>query len=111
MRWLPVYNAGLAIVCAVTVTAAVGNRDAGGRADHWSKQADARRELLLREQARDQEAVARYATLAASYDALVARVQSHEKKLAAEIDATRKLRRKVITGKTVVSYVTSGSAP
>ncbi len=111
MRWLGVYNAGLAIVCAVTVTAAVGNRDAGRRADRWATKADARRELVLREQARDQEAVARYATLAASYDALIARVQGHEKLLAAEIDATRKLHRKVVTGSTVVSYVTSGSAP
>ncbi len=104
MRWLPVYNVGLAVVCAVAVTVAIGGRGAGARADHWTRAADAGRELVLRERARDQEAVARYATLAAEYDALVARVQRHEKRLAAEIDATRKLRRKVVTGKTVVSY-------
>jgi hypothetical protein len=108
MRWLPVYNVGLAVVCAATVTVAAGDRGAGGRADHWTKQADARRQLVLREQARDKEAVARYATLAASYDALVARVQRHEKRLADEIDATRKLRRKVVTGSTIVSYVSAG---
>ena len=111
MRWLPVYNMGLAVVCAAAVTVAIGDRGAGAAAEHWTKEADARRQFVLRERARDQEAVARYATLAADYDALVARVQKHEQRLAAEIDATRKLRRKVVTGRTVVSYVAAGTAP
>jgi hypothetical protein len=111
MRWLPVYNAGLAVVCAATVMVAAGDSGAGARADHWTREAEARRQLVLRERARDQEAVARYTTLAASYDALVSRVQRHQKQLAAEIDATRKLRRKVVTGATIVSYVPAGKAP
>ncbi len=105
MRWLPVYNVGLAVVAAASVAAALHDRGAAARAGHWTAVAEARREAVLHERARDQEAVARYATLAGAYTDLVARVQRHQRELAAEIDATRKLRRPIVTGSTVVVYV------
>ena len=108
MRWLPVYNVGLAGVCAVAVAVAASSSGAGERADRWTKRAEANRQSVLRASARDRESVARYTTLAAEYDGLVARVKQHQTRLAAEITATRKLRRKVVIGSTIVSYTPAG---
>lgn len=110
MRWLPVYNVGIAAICAGAVAVAASGSGAGERADQWTKRAEAGRQSVLRASARDRESVARYTTLAAEYDGLVARVQQHQARLAAEITATRKLRRKVVIGTTIVSYAPAGAA-
>ena len=110
MRWLPVYNMGLAVVGAAAVTVAIGDRGAGAGAEHWTKEADARRQLFsvsARATRRPLRGTRRWPPTTTCRGPRPEAPQ----RLAAEIDATRKLRRTVVTGRTVVSYVAAGTAP
>jgi hypothetical protein len=120
MRWEPdvrvsylaLYNLGIAAVCTGALAFAVqadhrahAHADATARASHLQKLTDSAA-------ARDQLAVDRYNALTAQFAKLVKTVNTNQRTLAAEIAKTRTMKRKVVTGSTVVSYVTvNGRSP
>jgi hypothetical protein len=111
--YLALYNVAVAGVCAASIGFALQAHDRASRASHWN--GDANRVAKVGEalQHRDELAVARYQALTQRYNDVGKKIQAAEKTLAAEIARTRTLHAKVITGATLVSYVTvpGGTAP
>lgn len=111
--YLALYNVGVAAVCVGTFGLAI-NAEHRAHA-HAGATADATRLATLADAAgaRDQLAVDRYNALTARFAQLTKTINANQKQLAAEITKTRTMKRKVVTGSTVVSYVTvsGGSSP
>ncbi len=113
LSYLAIYNVGVAAICGGALAFAVqaehranAHSAATAKVEHLQKLAD-------QAAARDQLAVDRYNALAANFKKLTTTINANQKLLAAEITKTRTMKRKVVTGSTVVSYVTvnGGSAP
>lgn len=103
--YLALYNAAVAVVCAGSVALAYQAHDRAAAKQHWKHEAQRLEKQAVLLQARDEAAVARYQALNDRFAVLATNVAASEKKLAAEISKTRTMKRKVVTGATVVSYV------
>jgi hypothetical protein len=104
--YLAIYNVGIAAVCAGAMGFAFkaeqrahAHGTVTNHAAQLQKQADTAA-------AADQLAVDRYNALTARFAQLTKQINANQKALAAEITRTRTIKRKVVTGSTVVSYVT-----
>ena len=106
ISYLALYNVGIAAICIGVIAFAIraeqrahAHPAANARADQLQKAADAASTA-------DQLAVDRYNALTARFAQLTKSINANQAALAAEITKTRTMKRKVVTGSTVVSYVT-----
>ena len=102
--YLTVYNAAVAGACAATLAYAVhahdqahAKRTYGAATAQLAKVTDAKA-------AHDRAAVAKVVALSSALQDLTKRVASEQQTLASEIAKTRSMKRKVVTGSTIVSY-------
>ena len=103
--YLKLYSALMAVVCIACVVVAVAANQRAAADEHWrveGKRWEAQGRAIAR---RDAIAVARYKALATRYTTLTKTITVAQTALAAEINRARKTRPKVITGATIVSYV------
>jgi hypothetical protein len=102
--YLTAYNAAIALACAATIGYAAHAYDRAHIekrhvpvAAHLAKVTDAK-------SAADQAAVSKVLALSGALQDLTKRVAAEQTTLAAEIAKTRTMKRKVVTGSTIVSY-------
>jgi hypothetical protein len=108
--YLGIYNVLVAAVCATCIAFAVQAHGRAAHLGHYRQDAARLAAANATRQQRDQVAVAKVQALAARYAALTRSVQADQKTLADVIAKTRKMKRKVVTGATIVSYASSGGS-
>jgi hypothetical protein len=104
-RWLTVYTGIMAAVMALAIVSAVQayhRADAGSR---WTREATQWKATVATAEKADALALARNKAATAATDRLTRRVNDTTKAIATQIERTRKLKRKIVTGSTIVSYV------
>ena len=104
-RWLMVYTG---VMAAVTVLALVSAVQAYNRAEsgsRWTREATQYRNAVARAQKADAIAVARNKAASLATDRLTKQVNATTAAIAAEIRRTQRMKRKIVTGSTIVSYV------
>ncbi len=105
-----VYTLAMGVVCAVAIALAVQAYSRTNEADAVHRDAQQWQARATMAASRDQRLVARYDAIKGMYDELVAKAQTSQARLAAEIQKTQAMHPAVITGSTIVSYAT-GRAP
>ena len=103
--WLLLYTGGMLAALAIALAFAVSGYQSASREAHWNDEAKAAAATAASMAEREQVATARYAAAAKEYATLTAKVNAATKALSDEIARTRAIRRKVVTGSTIVSYV------
>ena len=106
-RWLTFYTgitAAITVLAIVSAVQAYNRADAGGRSQREAAAATA---AVAHAEHADAAAVARNAAATLATDRLTKQVNTNVKKIAAAIERTRKVKRKIIIGSTIVSYVTA----
>ena len=109
--YLALYNVAVAGVVAASVMFAVNAHHRAAAQSHWTKEAVTWQAKADAKQKADAIAVAKVQALSTRYAALTKKVQKDQKALAAQIAKTRTMKRKVVTGATIVSYASSGGGP
>jgi inactivated superfamily I helicase len=109
--YLTLYNVAIAGAVAVSVMFAVTAHHRAAARAHWKQDAVTWQARADAKQKADDLAVARVKALSDRYTALAKTVQKDQKALAALITKTRTMKRKVVTGATIVSYASSGGGP
>jgi hypothetical protein len=104
--YLAIYNVGIAVVCAATLGFAFQAQQRAHAHGTDTTRATQLQTAADSAAAADQLAVDRYNALTARFTQLTKQINANQKALAAEITRTRTIKRKVVTGSTVVSYVT-----
>jgi hypothetical protein len=105
--WLILYTGAMAAALAVAIAFAARGYEQAHRDARWNDQAKAAARVAAIAAQRAQLAEARYAAATAEYAKLTATVTAATKALSAEIAKTKSIKRKIITGSTIVSYVTA----
>ena len=107
--WLMLYTGGMALAVIAAVAFAVRGYQHAHRDARWNDRARATQAAAVAVAREEQLAETRLAAAAAEYGKLTAKVNAATKTLSDEIARTKAIKRKIVTGSTIVSYVTASS--
>jgi hypothetical protein len=104
-RYTKAYAGTLAFVCTGSIVVAVQAREKASKLGDLSAGADRWKTWANNERRRDARASAQFNAVARKYRTLARQVDRSQRRLLREIAATNALRRRVVTGAPVVTYV------
>jgi hypothetical protein len=104
-RYTKAYTGTLALVCSGSIAVAVHAHDKAAKLGDLNASADRWETWAGNQRLRDERAYARFREVARQYRSLARRVERSQRLLLHEIAVTRSLRRTVVTGSPIVTYV------